>query len=724
MLEELDLKFLGGVQISQGSVPLAEFAYAKSQALLAYLSISGRPHSREALAGLLWGGAPDEVARKNLREVLHDLRRFVQSHLIITHETVAFDREAPYRLDVEILLACFEGPAPCIAYGDVPRLRAAVEAYRGDLLEGFYVHDAPEFEEWLLGQRERLRQLALQALHELAAHTTERGEYSLGIDYITRLLALDRTREDAHRQLMLLLARSDQREAALAQYKTCRHILAEELGVEPSDETQALERQIEVGDICPDARIGRPRHNLPVPPTPLLGREKELSLIMRKLDCDSECRLLTLVGAGGIGKTRLGLQAAVHLMAAQCFADGVFMVTLAPINHPDLVISAIAQALDVRESSGQSLLESVKDFLRYRQMLLLLDNFEHVIAAAPIVAQLLAACASLKVLVTSHEALRVQGEHLLPVPPLALPPLIDLAAPLLRYPVVQLFVQRVQAVKPDFALNGQNARAVAEICYRLDGLPLAIELAAAHVRVLTPHRLLAELSHRLDFLTGGPRDLPARQQTLRNTIDWSYNLLTPEQQRLFRRLSVFAGGCTLETIETVCTSAAGIVGLADLEALVDQHLVNQIQMDDEPRFTMLETIREYASEKLGDSGEAGALRARHLDVYLQLADTVTPELAGNHQAEWLDRLEAEHDNLRAALSWALACGEVEPGLRLSAALGFFWNMRGYVSEGREWLARALEASNASAQAAFQAVWGEGLTLSLEQVIAYALETTS
>ncbi|MFQ5794857.1 MAG: AAA family ATPase [Candidatus Bipolaricaulia bacterium] len=389
-------------------------------------------------------------------------------------------------------------------------------------------------------------------------------------------------------------------------------------------------------------------------------------------------RLLTLTGAGGTGKTRLGLQAAADLI--DDFEDGVYFVDLAPISDPGLVVSAIAQKMGVREAEvgGRPLLDSLKEHLRDKQILLLLDNFEQVVAAAPQVAELLAACAWLKLLVTSREPCHVRGEHVFPVPPLALPE-PDRKRPLaieylMQYEAVRLFIDRAQAVKPDFAVTHENAPAVAEICIRLDGLPLAIELAAARITLLPPQVMLARLGSRLKLLTGGARDLPARQQTLRATIDWSYDLLDASEQTLFERLSVFVGGCTLEVAEAVCNGTGDLeldVDVLDgLASLVDKNLLRQEeQVEGAPRFLMLETIREYGLERLEASGEAEATQRTRADYYLALAEQAEPKLwGGPEQGEWLDRLEVEHDNLRAALAWCEQSGECEVGLRLGVAL--------------------------------------------------------
>ncbi|MEO7910314.1 MAG: tetratricopeptide repeat protein [Roseiflexaceae bacterium] len=463
-----------------------------------------------------------------------------------------------------------------------------------------------------------------------------------------------------------------------------------------------------------------PRITLPVPATQLIGRAQELvelgACLLRR-----EVRLLTLVGAPGIGKTRLGLQVAANVRSA--FADNVCFVALAPIRAPSLIATAIAEALGVQELASQSLVERLKHTLHDRQLLLVLDNFEHVAAAAPLVAELLAAAPQLTLLVTSRAALHLSGEHEYVVPPLALPDLNQLPPPaaLTRYAAVDLFVQRAQAVAPDFALTSANATAVAAICQRLDGLPLAIELAAARIKLLAPTALLARLGQRLSLLTGGARDMPPHQQTLRSTIDWSYDLLDDREQAVFRRLAVFVGGCTLEAAEAVASELKnGLDGdtnahrapdsqfsiLDGLAALLDKSLLWQRETaDGTRRLGMLETIREYAQERLEQHGEAVALRQRHAAYYLALANEAAPHLwqsAQGVQGLWLARLELEHNNLRAALAWsttAASAGQI--GLQLVAALWPFWLVHGHLREGRAWLTELLArtAQNSASSAA-------------------------
>ena len=439
-----------------------------------------------------------------------------------------------------------------------------------------------------------------------------------------------------------------------------------------------------------DARI----NNLPAQPTPLVGRERELREVCGLLS-EKEVRLLTLTEPGGIGKTRLGLQVAAELLNE--FEDGVFFVALAPITDPALVASAIAEALGVVEAGDQPLEEGLKGYLHGKELLLLLDNFEQVLGGAPLVGELLSACPKLKVLATSRSVLKVYGEQEYPVSPLELPrpggllPIDRLS----QYEAVRLFIERAKAAKPDFSVTDENAPAVAEICMRLDGLPLAIELAAARKKLLTPSAMLQRLGSRLKLLGGGSRDLPERQRTLRGTIEWSFALLEEGEQVLFARLAVFSGGRTLEAIEAVCDAEGDLPmdALEGVSSLLDKSLLRQEEgPEGEPRFVMLETIHEYARERLEASGEAEETSRLHAEYFLALAEAAEPELSGADQLACLERLEAEHDNMRAALTWSLE-KEPETALRLAVALARFWEMRARFLEGSRWLEAALRQSD-------------------------------
>ncbi|MEO8285193.1 MAG: LuxR C-terminal-related transcriptional regulator [Chloroflexota bacterium] len=424
---------------------------------------------------------------------------------------------------------------------------------------------------------------------------------------------------------------------------------------------------------------------IPAPVGPLIGRSRDVALLCSLLT-NSETRLLTLTGPGGVGKTRLAIQIAADVR--DIFADGVWSVDLAPLNDPELVPAAIARAFGYE--TGATPMVVLRRTLREQRALIVLDNFEQVMGAAQVVTQLLEAAPHISILATSRAPLRLTYEQEYAVSTLEVPPEQNAHA-LDSYPAVQLFVRRARGVQPHFVLTAENGAEVAAICRRLDGLPLAIELAAARSRLLSPSALLRRLDQRLDFLTGGARDLPPRQQTLRAALDWSYHLLSTREQRVFARLAVFAGGATLEAIDVVCGTPERSDTFTDMTALVEQSMVRQnIDAEGEPRIVMLETIGEYALEQLRANGEETISRARHADYYLGLAEAAMTKLRGPEQVRWLDRLEADHDNLGAACEWLHESGRVNDELRLTAALHWFWDRRGYFDEGRRRIQIALE----------------------------------
>ncbi len=459
-----------------------------------------------------------------------------------------------------------------------------------------------------------------------------------------------------------------------------------------------------------ERRDASPPNNLPLELSSFVGREKELAEVKRLLE---DTRLLTLTGSGGCGKTRLALAVAGDLV--EVFEDGVWMVELAPLADPTLVPQAVASFLRVREQPGRSPTETLSEHLGSKKVLLVLDNCEHLIEACAALAEaLLRSCPELRVLATSREALGIVGEVAWPVPSLSLPDLRRLpdVESLPQYESARLFVERAAAVKPDFVLTEQNAAAVAQVCYRLDGIPLAIELAAARAKVLSVEQIATRLDDCFRLLAAGGRTAMPRHRTLQATMDWSHELLPEEERTLFRRLAVFAGGFTLEAAESVCAGEELERGevLELLSHLVDKSLVGAREEGGEARYRLLEMVRQYGSEKLSESDEAGKFRERHAGYYLALAEEAEPELKGERQVAWLERLERDHDNLRAAMRWLLGRGEPEEAARLGWALWLFWGIRGHFAEGRRWMEQALSAKGSAmpASARAKALYVEGM----------------
>jgi len=461
------------------------------------------------------------------------------------------------------------------------------------------------------------------------------------------------------------------------------------------------------------AAKSHPPTNVPTPRNPLIGRQQELSLAHEML-LRQDVGMITLIGPGGTGKSRLGLQIALDML--DHFQDGVYLVRLTPVSDSNLVVSTIADTLGVRETNdARSLPDKLKDYLRDKQILLLLDNFEQVLEAAPKVAELMEACPELRFVVTSRAPLHLRGEKELFVPPLAIPVYtenFDLQS-VSQYAAVELFIQRARSIKPEFKVTNENALAVAEICHRLDGLPLAIELAAVRIKLLSPRQLLSRLEHRFDILRGGTRDLPERQQTLRSAIDWSYELLDESAKKLFRRLSIFVGGWTLEAAEAIC-NLDGDIGpdvMDEMESLVNNSLLTQTQAEDgQTRFGMLETLREYAHERLIESNEINRLRRQHSLYYLEFARKVEPMIRSRERIRFTRLMRREFDNIRAILEWNCTTGDsVEIGQQIAITLAWFWQSSMSISESSQWASRLLEHVDDSTPLAIHAglLWGAG-----------------
>lgn len=687
MAVELQIRLLGGLHLALDGTPLTDFVSNKAPALLAYLAVTGRPHQREALAALLWGERAEADAKNNLRQALSSLRRVLDPYLLITRDTVALNPQAAVSLDVaafEERLRASAQPAEALA----ARLEEATALYRGDFLAGVAVRDAPEFEDWMLAQRSRFRELALYALHTLTEWRLRRGDAAGAIDTTTRLLGIEAWREEAHRQLMLALARSGQRSAALAQYETCRQVLERELGVAPSAETATLYERI---------RAATRRLHLPPSATPFVGRAAELAQVAR-LMADPTCRLVTFIGPGGSGKTRLALEAAAR--AADAFLHGVCFVPLAGTSALEVAPSAVAEALGLALGGKVDPRDQLLAHLRDKELLLVLDNLEHLSGADELVGRLAEACPEVRLMVTSRERLNLHGERLVELGGLDLPPGAG-EGRLAGSGAIQLFYNHARAVQPGFAPDGEAAAAVERICRLVDGLPLALELAAAWVRHLSCQEIAAEIEHNLGFLATTEKNVPARHRSLQAAFEHSWALLTDEERRAFARLAVFRGGCDREAALAVTHSPLSL-----LAALCDKSLLRR---DPAGRYTLHELLRQYADGKLRAEPEASdEAQARHCEYYVGFISARADALSDARQSAARREIAAEADNLRAAWRWAV--GQRRPDWLTPALEGLrvFLEQVGWYAEAVSLFGAAAEAERARAGEA-SALYGQLLT---------------
>lgn len=683
MRSQLKLAVLGKLQLERGEEQLdAGLISAKGQALLVYLAVTGETFPRLVLADLLWGEMPEKESRANLRLTLSKLRKSVGEHLLITREAVAFNFEEPYWLD----LIEFEAITEKLEQISAVQLRDAVSLYRGDFLEGFYVLSAPSFESWVLGERERLRLLALKALSHLAEAARQNGDFGESIETTRKILMLEPWQEEAHRQLMWLLAHSGQRSAALVQFESTRRTLQEELGVEPAQQTVELYEQIKSGSFIPhDAqkkvsyqtsppRNFRSAHNLPSQLTPLVGRETELSQVATIL-ANPQCRLLTLVGPGGIGKTRLALAAAEAQV--ESFGDGVRFVPLGGVlpvranETAELLVANIANALDYTFSAQLPPRELLLHHLSGLEVFLLLDNFEQLQVASELLIKILHRAPGVKLLVTSQERLGVPAEWVFDVKGLPYP-LSAAEESLEEFPAVELFIQRARRIKPDFDLASE-ATALIKVCQLVEGIPLGIELAASWVRALSGEEIASKLELGLDILTTTSPLVAERHRSMRVVLAHSWEILNQEEQQAFRRLSVFKGGFQLDAAEEVASAT-----LPALAGLVDR---SWLRRDGNSRYQIHELVRQFGAEKLAAQPTEQATTFRtHSRYFSDFLKARGPLLEKRADKAVLAELDMEVENIRAAWEALLGQGDVEVVASYIRGLWSYYRHKGWFQE--------------------------------------------
>jgi predicted ATPase/DNA-binding SARP family transcriptional activator len=709
----LSAALLGQFRILLNDQPV-QVASRPAQVLLAYLLVNPAiGHRREQLAGMLWPDFLASSARKNLRNAIWQLRRALgDEYLIAGKDTIAFNTDAPYQLDISQL-------QDKAAASDSQALMAAVSVYRGELLPGFY-------DDWVLLERERLRGLFESRMHTLLDRLAAESRWAEAQVFADHWIAQGQVPEPAYRALMMAAAARGDLAGTAATYRRCVQALKVELDVAPSAETHSLFERLSSGQLqaapSPDsqppataphspvepppaieggmqtggAAVYSPDASrqdqaeaaglagLPLPPAPFVGRERELAEL-RQVLLDPAYRLVTLVGPGGIGKTRLALETVAAVR--RDFEHDICFVPLAALSSPDQLVSAIVERPGFRAAPNPDPKQQLLNYVRKKQLLLVLDNVEHLLDGVDLIGEILAAAPGLKVLAISRERMNVTGEVVYALGGMAVPPATSGANPL-AYGAVQLLMQRARLVRADLHPGDYDLEAIARICQLVEGMPLAIVLAASWLEVLSFREIADEIGHNLDFLEGQLRDLPARQRSVRATFEYSWRRLSPAEQRTFARVSVLHGGFTRQAAQAIAGAQIG-----ELLTLANKSLLS---VGERQRYQVHELLRQFSYEQLQQLSEADEYQNRHLVYYLNLAETAAEAMRGPEQYEWLNRLEDEHNNLRAALRWATSAGQAAAAERLCAALWWLWDNHGHYREGRRWAEMALATGEGGA----------------------------
>ena len=672
MVDLLKITSFGGLSVTRGTAPVERFITRKVDALLVYLACNPREHPREVLGEMLWDDLSQERTMANLRTALSNLQAQLAPYLLVTRQTIAINPDNSYWVDANELDAVLDSAEEHwkqrgrLTHALMARTEKALELYQGSFLEGFHLREARGFEGWMLLEQERYRTRVIEMYRHLADQALQSQWYEEGIRYARHMIELDPLSEEASRLLMLLLVRSGQRGAALTQYETLSKNLADELGVEPEEETNDLYVQIQAAEIeiAPPAPVTP--HNLPNPATPFVERQTELDGIRQRLE-DPKCRLLTLTGTGGIGKTRLAIETARHELTN--FRGGVYFVPLASVDSPDFLVQTLATALNLSFQNAKEPEQELLGYLRDRELLLVLDNFEHLLNAADFVSRLLMHGNELKILTTSRERLNLQEECLYSVGSMALEGGSSLSS------AVQLFIQSAQRVQFGFS-PADHWPAIARICSLVDGLPLAIELAAAQVAVMTCEQIAEQIELDYDVLTTSLRNVPERHRSLRKLIEQSIRSLDGSEANTLFKLAVFRDRFDFKAARSVAGA-----NLALLTRLVEKSL---LRADINGHYSMHELLRRYAYDELNAHGDLTAVQRAHCQYYTEFADAAV-------NANEYEIVAAEYNHIRNALAWASETHAAAELIDLTNAVAYYWRNNGYFDTAREWLASGSRA---------------------------------